>query len=145
MLKPKCRHGNKVCSMCAVPSEEAWRAFNEINNLVAHTDWETRVNSIITIRLSDGHIDGVLYDSKKEAVRHCGGNEQWFAFFSFRNAPNGFASPKDAEIFLQWHRLAYDAGYRLPDPDARDGGADLIMPDMTEHLHDQLRRLRSAN
>jgi hypothetical protein len=42
---------------------------------------------------------------------------------------------------LAYHRGAYDAGFRLPDPDALHGGRDLIMPTTPEHLGGQLRRL----
>lgn len=99
------------------------------------------MHSILTIRLRDGYCNGTLYESKRDAVRHCGGDEQWFAFFSFRNAPNGFGSPRDAAVFLAYHRLAYENGFRLPDPDAVDGGPDLIMPTPAEHMNNQLARL----
>lgn len=145
MLEVKCRHGRVICSECIVADDAAKRAWEQVKNIAVHTDWETRVNSFVTIRLSDGQCDGVLYESKREAVRHCGGNEQWFAFFGFRGAPAGFATPKDAAIFLAWHRAAYDRGMRLPDPDDSRGGRDLIMPDMTEHLNNQLGRMKGLN
>lgn len=143
--RAKCRHGNLLCSTCIVADDAAWRAFNEVRNVVAHTDYDTRVHSFITIRLSDGEVNGTLYDSKKAAVRHCRGSEQHYAFLSFRNEPDGFATPKDAAVFLAWHRMAYDAGMRLPDPDDAAGGPDLIMPDMREHLANQMRRLAAGS
>jgi len=133
-----------LCSRCIVAGDAAMRAFEQLRNIAVHTDWETRVNSIVTIRLRDGHCDGVLYETKQAAVKHCGGNEQWYAFFSFRSAPNGFASPRDAAVYLEYHRQAYDNGWRLPDPDARDGGPDMIMPAPQEHVTDQLARLMRA-
>jgi len=146
MLKAKCKHGNELCSICLVADDAAKRAWEQVKNIAASTEWGERVNSFLTIRLSDGYCDGTLYENKKDAVKHCGGNEQWYAFFSFRNAPNGFASPKEAGIFLAYHRAAYDRGFRLPDPDDQFGGPDLIVPDMNEHLFDQLGRLmRSSN
>ena len=145
MRKPVCVHGRELCSECTIADDTARRCWEQVKNVALHHTWEERINSVITIKLSDGTTDGVLYATKQDAVRHCKGNEQWFAFYSFRGAPNGFASPKDAAIYLAWHRMAYDRGFRLPDPDALDGGPDLIMPDMTEHLQDQLTRLmRSA-
>ena len=145
MPRAKCRHGREICSECIVADDAAKRAWEQVKNIAVHTDWATRINSFVTIRLRDGYCDGTLYETKRDAVRHCGGNEQWFAFFSFRSAPDGFASPKDAAIFLAWHRLAYDRGFRLPDPDDKRGGPDLIMPDMREHLGDQIRRLMRAS
>ena len=146
MIRAKCRHGNEICSQCIVADDAAKRAWEQVKNIAVHVPWDQRMHSIITIRLSDGHCDGVLYESKRDAVKHAGNNEHFYAYFSFRNAPNGFASPRDAAIFLAWHRAAYDRGYRLPDPDARTGGPDLIMPTPMEHVGNQLARLmRSAN
>lgn len=142
MLTPKCtRHGNIVCSMCIVADDAARRCWEQVKNVAHHTDWETRINSYLAIKLADGSTDGVLYATKRDAVRHCHGNEQWFAFFSFRDAPGGFASPRDAAVFLAYHRMVYDQGGRLPDPDDRRGGPDMIMPITEEHLFDQLGRL----
>lgn len=143
-MRAKCKHGNVLCSTCLVADDAAKRAWEQVKNIAHHTTWEERVNSIVTIRLSDGHCDGVLYESKREAVRHCHGNEQWFAFFAFRSAPNGFASPRDAGVFLEYHRQAYDNGWRLPDPDDSRGGPDMIMPTPQEHVFDQLARLMRA-
>jgi len=140
----RCQHGRELCSECIVVSDAAKRAFDIVRGLAAFTTYETRMGSpYVAIRLSDGGSDGVMYDTKKEAVRHQV-HETTCAFFSFRNAPNGFASARDAAIFLAWNRAAYDAGWRLPDPDDTHGGRDLSMPTSDEHLHDQLRRLIGA-
>lgn len=144
MLRPKCRHGNVVCSQCIVADDAAKRAWEQLGNIAAHTDWAERINAFVTIRLSDGHCDGVLYESKQAAVKHCKGNENFYAFFAFRTAPNGFASPRDAAVYLAYHRLAYDNGWRLPDPDDRSGGPDMILPTTKEQLSDQLARLMRA-
>lgn len=146
LSKPRCRaHGNIVCSMCMVADDAAKRCWEQVKNVAHHKTWEERINAFLAIRLQDGSTDGVLYDSKRDAVRHCKGNEQWYAFFSFRTAPVGFASPKEAAVFLAYHRMVYDQGGRLPDPDDRHGGPDMILPDREEQLADQLARLmRSA-
>jgi hypothetical protein len=34
--------------------------------------------------------------------------------------------------------MAYEKGFRLPDPDAKDGGKDIIMPVTSEQVLDQL-------
>lgn len=141
-MQPKCaKHGRAICSECIVADDAARRAWEQIRNIAEHTDWDARINATVTIRLSDGHCDGVLYESKRDAVRHCKGNEQWFAFFAFRGAPNGFSTPRDAAIFLAYHRMAYDNGFRLPDPDDARGGPDLIMPSPAEHVFLQLGEL----
>ena len=141
MRRPRCKHDRELCSTCIVADDAAKRAWEMVGNIAHHTEWAERINSFITIRLSDGHCDGTLYDSKQAAVKGCKGNEIYYAFFSFRSAPHGFAGPKDAAIFLAWHRMAYDNGARLPDPDDPHGGPDLIMPDQNEHLQNQLTRM----
>lgn len=140
-INVKCRHGNILCSQCIVADDVAKRAFEQVRNIAVHNDWDTRINSWVTIRLSDGYCDGNLYDTKKDAVRHCKGKEQWYAFFAFRNSPNGFQSPRDAAIFLGYARMAYEQGFRLPDPDDNSGGPDLIMPTPKEHVLLQLQEL----
>lgn len=137
----KCKHGRQLCSECIFVSDPAKRAFDIVASYVAFVDFDQRIRSWVAIRLSDGGSDGALYDSKREAVRHQS-DEFTCAYFSYRGAPNGFASPKEAAIWLEYHRQAYDAGFRLPDPDAATGGPDLIMPTPNEQVQLQLAQLR---
>lgn len=131
--------------MCIVADDVAKRTWEQIKNIAHHTTWDERIGAFLAIRLSDGQVDPTLYESKQAAVRHCKGNEQFYAFFSFRTAPAGFASPQEAAVFLAYHRMVYDQGGRLPDPDDKTGGPDMIMPTTQEQLMDQLARLmRSA-
>jgi hypothetical protein len=124
-----------------VADDAAKRAFDIVRGLAVWNDYDTRIHSpYLAIRLSDGGSDQTLYDTKRDAVRHQL-DETQCAYFSFRESPNGFGSPRDAAVFLAFHRLAYDRGFRLPDPDDRHGGHDLVMPDMNEHLQNQLNRL----
>jgi hypothetical protein len=122
-------------------TDAAKRARDIIAGYVAFVDYSERVRSWVAIRLSDGGSDGALYDSKRAAVRHQA-DEFLCAYFSYRGSPNGFASAKDAAIWLEYHRQAYDAGFRTPDPDAADGGPELIMPTPNEQMKLQLAQLR---
>lgn len=144
-LKP-CIHGRNLCSNpgCTVITDAAKRCYDEIREIVEDTDYSTRTitHSWVAIRLSDGGTDKTCYDRKQAAVQHQL-HEQLCAYMSFRNAPNGFASPLEAQIFLNWNRQAYDNGMRMPDPDDASGGPDLIMPSMDEHLRNQMSRLGS--
>jgi hypothetical protein len=135
-----CRHQRKICSVCMQVDDAAKRAYDVVREIVGNLSYEERTAyPYVALKLSDGSSDGKNYDTKREAVA-AQFHEQLCAYFSFRLAPNGFATPRDAAIFLAYHRAAYDAGARLPDPDAPHGGRDLIMPTTPEHLGGQLRR-----
>lgn len=141
-MTDKCRHGRLLCSECIVVDDSAKRALDVIRGMVTFTSWDTRVRDTpyVALRLSDGGSDGVMYQTKRDAVRHQL-HETLCAYFSFRNAPNGFSSVRDAAVFLAWNRAAYDAGMRMPDPDDAAGGQDLAMPTGNEQLFRQLRGL----
>lgn len=114
-------------------TDAARRAYDMVNGLVHFTTWEHRIRCWVVIKLSDGSSDGILYESRRDAVRHQL-DERTCAYFSFRNSPNGFSSQTDAQLYLDYHRMAYDQGFRLPDPDASCGGPELIMPTTREQL-----------
>jgi hypothetical protein len=140
----KCRrHGRVICSECVHVTDAAKRAYDSVRLHVHAAGFEERVRSWCAIRLEDGGSDGVLYASKQDAIRHQP-NQFLCGYFSFRGAPNGLASYKDAAIWLAYHRHAYSRGFRLPDPDDRHGGPDLIMPSPRELVAGQLTRLMRA-
>ncbi|MCW2903111.1 MAG: hypothetical protein JWO67_5376 [Streptosporangiaceae bacterium] len=134
-----CPHGRKICSECQHVSDAGKRAFDIIRGLTVFTPYDERIRSWVAIRMEDGGSDQQLYDSKADAIAHQAW-EQQCAYFSFRGAPEGFSSAKDAAIWLEYHRLMYSAGMRLADPD----DPDVIMPTTKEQLGDQLRRLRAG-
>lgn len=133
-------HGRKVCSECQHVTDAGKRAYDIARSYTAFVDYETRIRSWVAFRLEDGGSDGTLYDAKADAIRHQL-YEQQCAYFSFRGAPNGFASAKDAAVWLEYHRHIYDRGGRTPDPDDHGGGPAMIMPTAREDVMSQLRRL----
>lgn len=64
------------------------------------------------IRLSDGGSDGVLYDTKADAVRHQLHETQC----AYVCIPADGMGPREAEIYLEFNRKLYDNGMRLSDP-----------------------------
>lgn len=75
------------------------------------------------VALADGRSDGVLYAMRRECVAHQHHNEQLYAYL--RIMPSSM-STCEAEAFLRMHRLAYDNGFRLADPEAPAGGREII-------------------
>lgn len=102
------------------------RASDIVNLHLTFGLWEELQRKWLAFKLADGSSDGVLYDSKQDAVRHQI-DERLCAYVAFRNLGAGGSTPRDMSIFLQFSRDAYDAGFRLPDPDAADGGRDVLM------------------
>jgi len=95
---------------------------DNINARITFTPVDELASSWIAFALADGSTDGVLYPSKSEAIRHQS-NEFLYCFISFRRILAG-ANPKDCQLLLDFHRHAYDSGFRIADPDA----PDLISP-----------------
>lgn len=102
---------------------------------------ELSVGQWFAARLADGTTDGVLYASRQAAIAHQHHNERWFAFY--RITPTYLSACAAASV-LRWHREAYEAGLRLPDPDARAGGMQIIPRLRAEDHERQIRALRSA-
>jgi len=137
----RCVHDRKICSTCIVADDAAKRAYDHIMETVTHNDLSVRLGyPWMALRLSDGDSDGRMYETRRECVRNQV-HEQQCAYFSFRLEPGGFRTPRDAAIFLAFYREAYDSGFRLTDPDDREGGQQLVMPHMNEHLQNQLTRM----
>ena len=130
-----CRHGRRVCADCVVVTDDARRAYDIIRAYATFVDYETRVRAWVAIRLADGGSDGNLYESRREAVRHQL-DEKLCAYFTYRNAPTGFSSVQDAQLYLDYHRMAYDQGasQALADPDEPHGGRGLVMPTAREQI-----------
>jgi len=111
-----CRHGYVVCSQCIEVTDAARRMADYINVKVVSQPWDAICNGWLAIRLADGSCDGVLYDTRQDAIRHQL-HEQLCAYFCMRNALGG-ANPRDCQIYLNIHRHAYDNGGRLAEPEA---------------------------
>ena len=106
-------------------SDAAKRASDIVNSYITFVPWDELRRKWLAIRLSDGGYDGNLYDSKRDAVRHQL-DEFLCAYVCFKNLQGG-SKPSEMELFLKFNRDAYDAGFRLPDPDHQFGGPDVLM------------------
>lgn len=124
---PTHRFGELAMTVTERISDAAKRASDEYN-LHRVADPFGNIGKWIAVRLSDGTSDHVLYDSKTSAVRGQHHNENFYAYVQIGPWP---FSPNDAETYLRKNREMYDAGFRLADRNAENGGLDAI-PRITE-------------
>lgn len=118
--------GGPRCIGCELAQhfDTARRASDAIRlHLLANRD--QTIHSWVAIRLSDGGTDGVLYDTKAQAVRHQLHEYQC----AYVYVPADGMPPRVAETFLRFHRHLYDNGFRLADPDK---DLEVIMPNRRE-------------
>jgi len=115
-------------------SDDAKRCADAVNLHFYAIGWQC-VGKWVAIRLSDGGSDGVLYDDMGAAVRHQSDANRCH----YVKMISQMMDHCDAEILLTFYRRAYDAGFKMKDPDARNGGKQLLMP---HKLEDQVRALR---
>lgn len=118
--------------------DAAKRASDIVNKAVLGNAFDMVSHKWIAIRLADGGSDGVLYDTRRDAVRRQS-DEFQCAYVALRNLRQG-AQPEQMARFLQFSRDAYDAGFRLTDPDAPAGGAEVLMDSNTNDYYKEMMR-----
>jgi hypothetical protein len=96
-----------------VVSDEARRIADIVNTHYAALG-RGAIGKWVASRLSDGTSDGVLYDTREDAIRHQLHETQCV----YVCIPPGGAIDYEIERFLQLNRQLYDNGYRLIDPSA---------------------------
>lgn len=67
----------------------------------------------VAIRLADGGSDGVLYDTRRDAIAHQMHERQC----AYVRVPSDDMSPKSAQVFLDFTRQCYDANIPMADPE----------------------------
>jgi len=92
---------------------DAARRCSDTVNAMLTFHGENAAGRWVAVRLSDGGSDGVLYDSKEDAVDHQL-HETLCAYICI--LPTGMPV-EHAKSYLRTNRKLYDAGMRLSDPD----------------------------
>lgn len=126
------------CRLAFAGHTDAAKRISDAMILAWEADGWDSVGKWMSFRLDDGSTDHVLYPSKYDAVRHVS-NEMLYAFLKTHPAGMGVC---EAEIMLAFIRGAVEKGFRLADPDRRDGGHDIIPRIGTAEALDQLFNLR---
>lgn len=122
-------------------SDAAKRAADTVNLHLTFNKWWDIRDKYIAFRMSDGTSDGVLYDTKRDAVTHQLSEQQCF-YVSFRNLMNG-ASPREMQAYINFVRDAYDHGFRLVDPDDVNGGPEVVMTTPQRDYWNNMQMLRN--
>jgi len=122
--------------------DRAKRLSEIVNSLVLIHPLEVLTRSWIAVRLSDGGTDGVLYDTRRDAVRHQA-HEQQCAYIQLTAVMGGMAV-QEAYVYLKFQEHVYDnPRFRMTDPEAPNGGVDMQIPLTYEDVHSQIKRLRA--
>lgn len=107
--------------------EDAGKRMADVLNLhITFGKPEDIRDKYVAISLADGRSDGVLYDTKRDAVKHQAFEQQYY-YAAFRGINPGGVNPYECAVVLQFQRDAYAAGIRLTDPDDKLGGRQAIM------------------
>jgi len=102
-----------VCTKCVVITDAAKRMSDRVNLMLIAQPWEILKTSWMAFKLVDGDSDGVLYDTREDAVKHQL-HENLCAYFFMRTALGG-VPVRDCQLFLDLHRHVYDNGGRMAD------------------------------
>jgi hypothetical protein len=93
---------------------------------------------VFAAALADGTSDGILYDSRADAVRHQHHNEQFYAYIRL-GAPSMTVCA--AESVMRFQRHGYELARRHVDREDRAHGGREIIPRLTNE--DQERQIRA--
>jgi hypothetical protein len=118
-------------------TDDAKRCADNVNLHYQAIGWDA-IGKWVAIKLADGGSDSVLYDTKRDAVRH---QSDEFLCCYVKLIPHAM-TVCEAQTFMKVHRKAYDAGWRHADPDARHGGKQLIRQMRNEDIARQIRAMQ---
>jgi hypothetical protein len=127
------------CQQKSLPHEDAAKRLADTYNLHRLGMGDASIGRWFAVRLNDGTSDQVLYDTKRDAVRHQHHDEQFYAFIKI--VPSDMTACA-AAVMLKTNRALYDSGMRMADPDDRFGGKDVIK---RVSIEDQMNQSRGRN
>lgn len=119
-------------------SDAAKRISDAVNLAWTAHGWDGFVGHWMAFTLAQGLTDHVLYPTKHAAITHVSDE---FRHLYLKMHPMGMPVC-EAEIMLTFYRQAYDNGFRLADPDHKDGGREIIPRIGTSEIKNQIRLLR---
>lgn len=109
-----------------VDREAGARAAHIIRQHLTDLDRDTVRTSTVAIRLADGGSDGVVYDNRRDAVRHQARPDDC-VYLRLRDFLLRCDAPM-LTMIIAYRRIARDRGMPNADRDHRTGGPELINP-----------------
>lgn len=116
-----CRHHRTLCAECIVITDAAKKMSEAVALAIIANPPEITAHGWMAFALADGSTDHAIYPSKQAAIDHQS-NEFRYCYLNLAQCLGGMPV-KDAQLWLDLHRQAYDNGLRLTDPNQ-----SLIMP-----------------
>lgn len=96
---------------------DAGRRMSDVIDEQVNTNSVNSIGRWMAFRLSDGTTDGVLYDTRDQAVKH---QLHEYQCCYVQLLVDGM-SPQAASRYLEINRLLYSKGFRLTDPQVHHG------------------------
>lgn len=91
-------------------SDAGKRIADTLTNRITFQPWAP--GKFMAFALADGASDGVLYDTRADAVKHHRNKEQHYMFLVVRPEP---MKPEEADELIVIHRKLHAAGMRMTD------------------------------
>lgn len=124
------------CPRRARAHDDAATRLSDAYNLHLIAKEYDAIGRFFAVALEDGRGDGVLYETRRDAVRHQRHDEARYVFV--RIGPANMTICEAASLLFTQRKL-YERGMRMADRDHRAGGRVLI-PRLT--VEDQLAQMR---
>jgi hypothetical protein len=105
---------DRGCPMAGMGHSDAAMRVYDTYHLHRTADLYGAIGKWFASALNDGTSDGILYDSKSQAISHQHHNEIYYTYIQVTYANMTVCS---AEVMLSVARRLYDAGMRITDPD----------------------------
>jgi hypothetical protein len=125
---------DKGCPNVGLGHSDAAKRVYDTYHLHRTADIYGAIGKWFAAALADGTTDNEIYDSKAEAIRFQGHNENFYTFIQITQANMTVCS---AEVMLTIARRLYDKGWRITDPGT--ARRDPIKRMSTEDMIDLMR------
>lgn len=105
---------DRGCPLVGMGHSDAAKRVYDTYHLHRTADIHSAVGNWFAAALADGTTDGILYPTKKSAIRHQHHGEMYYTYIQITPANMSVCA---AEAMLTVARRLYDAGLRITDPD----------------------------